>query len=180
MGSAASKAPKRAFPKTQISQRTEPPGQQTSGQELPSTAGRPDQSQHRPTDQHQQDEVEQDFLKQLKQEGVKDAELGSFLDKLGGAIAGTRVSTLDIKPGTAKQPVHQWKEAGRLDTAAMQRLFQDVHRMEQGQKQVDLEALSQRYGIDISLLDRVIHFNRVPAVTQQPDGSLFGSWQWKS
>lgn len=26
----------------------------------------------------------------------------------------------------------------------MQRLFQDVHRMEQGQKQVDLEALSQR------------------------------------
>ena len=40
---------------------------------------------------------EQDFLQQLKREGVKDNELGFFLDKLGGAIAGKQVSTLDVK-----------------------------------------------------------------------------------
>ena len=28
---------------------------------------------------------------------MKDADLGSFLDKLGGAIAGKQVSTLDVK-----------------------------------------------------------------------------------
>lgn len=48
-------------------------------------------------DQQEQEDQEQDFLRQLKQEGVRHAELGSFLDKLGGAIAGKRVSTLDIK-----------------------------------------------------------------------------------
>lgn len=53
---------------------------------------------HSCADQQEQEEVqEQDFLQQLKQEGVKHAELGSFLDKLGGAIAGKHVSTLDIK-----------------------------------------------------------------------------------
>ncbi len=45
---------------------------------------------------------EQDFLRHLKQEGVKDADLGSFLDKLGGAIAGKRVSTLDSKVTSAE------------------------------------------------------------------------------
>lgn len=36
-------------------------------------------------------------MQRLKREGVKDDELGSFLDKLGGAIAGKNVSTLDVK-----------------------------------------------------------------------------------
>ena len=50
------------------------------------------------TGQQEQEEIkEQDFLRELKQQGVKHAELGSFLDKLGGAIAGKHVSTLDIK-----------------------------------------------------------------------------------
>lgn len=40
---------------------------------------------------------EQDFLQQLKQEGIRDDELGSFLDKLGGAIAPKQVSTMDLK-----------------------------------------------------------------------------------
>lgn len=48
-------------------------------------------------DQQEQEDQAQDFLQHFKQEGVKHAELGSFLDKLGGAIAGKRVSTLDIK-----------------------------------------------------------------------------------
>ena len=41
-------------------------------------------------------------------------------------------------------------------------------------------SFASRYDIDKSLLEKVIHFNRVPAVTQQADGSLFGSWEWKS
>ena len=44
----------------------------------------------------------------------------------------------------AKQPVHQRKEEGRLDTAALRHLLQDVHRMEQSQDQLDLVDLSQR------------------------------------
>ena len=48
-------------------------------------------------DQQEQEDQEQGFLHHIKQEGVKHAELGSFLDKLGGAIAGNRISTLDMK-----------------------------------------------------------------------------------
>lgn len=40
--------------------------------------------------------------------------------------------------------MHQRKEEGRLDTAAVRHLFQDVHHMEQSHEQLDLEALSQR------------------------------------
>lgn len=120
MGSAASKAPKRTFPKTGTLQRTEKPTSQTADHIHPSSGPQPDTQQqagenggtestsalcnnsakvpHCCADQHAHDEIqEQDFLRQLKQEGVKHAELGSFLDKLGGAIAGKHVSTLDIK-----------------------------------------------------------------------------------
>ena len=55
-----------------------------------------------------------------------------------------RYKRLAMQHGDAKQPVHQRKEEGRLDTAALHHLFQDVHRMEQSQEQLDLEALSQR------------------------------------
>lgn len=178
MGSAASKAPKRTFPKTGTLQRTEKPTSQTADHIHPSSGPQPDTQQQ--ADQHAHDEIqEQDFLRQLKQEGVKHAELGSFLDKLGGAIAGKHVSTLDIKHGDAKQILHQ-KEAGRLDTAALRHLFQDVHRMEQLSEPLDLDSLSHRYGVDKSLLQKVLHFNRLPAVTQHADGRLLGSWQWKA
>ncbi|KAL3161867.1 hypothetical protein ABBQ38_008957 [Trebouxia sp. C0009 RCD-2024] len=202
MGSAASKAPKRTFPKTGTLQRTEKPTSQTADHIHPSSGPQPDTQQqagenggtestsalcnnsakvpHCCADQHAHDEIqEQDFLRQLKQEGVKHAELGSFLDKLGGAIAGKHVSTLDIKHGDAKQILHQ-KEAGRLDTAALRHLFQDVHRMEQLSEPLDLDSLSHRYGVDKSLLQKVLHFNRLPAVTQHADGRLLGSWQWKA
>ncbi|KAL3161364.1 hypothetical protein ABBQ32_010259 [Trebouxia sp. C0010 RCD-2024] len=182
MGSAASKAPKRAFPKTGTLQRTDHPTSQTADHVHhvpPGSGAQPDAKQQ--SDQQEQEEVqEQDFLQQLKQEGVKHAELGSFLDKLGGAIAGKHVSTLDIKHGDAKQTLHQRKEAGRLDTAALRHLFQDVHRMEQSPEPIDLDSLSHRYGLDKSLLKKVIHFNRLPAVTQHADGRLLGSWQWKA
>ena len=123
MGSAASKAPKRAFPKAQTLQRAENPTSQTASPALPSVGARPDLQQQSgmhadplagprqaltkqwsrfPTpvvfaDQQEQEDQEQDFLRQLKQEGVKHAELGSFLDKLGASVAGKHVSTLGIK-----------------------------------------------------------------------------------
>ena len=37
-----------------------------------------------------------------------------------------------------------------------------------------------RYGIDQSLLERVLRFNRIPAISQAADGRLFGSWHFKS
>lgn len=40
--------------------------------------------------------------------------------------------------------MHLRKEEGRLDTVALRHLFQEVHRMEQSQEQLDLEALSRR------------------------------------
>ena len=123
MGSAASKAPKRTFRKTGTLQRTENPTTQAADHVHPGTGAQPDPHQQSGEDaqplgiyistiqrkvhrsrsgigagQQEQEEIkEQDFLRELKQQGVKHAELGSFLDKLGGAIAGKHVSTLDIK-----------------------------------------------------------------------------------
>lgn len=145
MGSAASKAPKRTFPKSQPIRRSETPTNQTAAQATPHKIGQPVQAQQQQTsDQENLVDQEQDFLLHLKQEGVKDADLGSFLDKLGGAIAGKQVSTLDIKHGATKKLLHHRKEEGRLSTAVLRNLFQDVHRMEQNQKQVDLTALANR------------------------------------
>lgn len=181
MGSAASKTPKRAFPKSQPVQRSETPTNHTTAQTTPHRIAQPVQVQQQQTaDQENPVDQEQDFLLHLKQEGVKDADLGSFLDKLGGAIAGKQVSTLDVKHGAAKKLLHHRKEEGRLSTAVLRNLFQDVHRMEQNQKQMDLAALANRYGIEKQLLEKVLHFNRIPAITQQADGRLFGSWQWKA
>ncbi len=46
--------------------------------------------------------------------------------------------------GATKKVSHHRKEEGRLSTAVLRNLFQDVHRMEQNQKQVDLAALANR------------------------------------
>ncbi|KAL0050643.1 hypothetical protein WJX82_004002 [Trebouxia sp. C0006] len=127
-------------------QRSETPTNQTTSPATPHRIAQPVQAQQQTADQENPVDQEQDFLLHLKQEGVKDADLGSFLDKLGGAIAGKQVSTLDIK----------------------------------NQKQVDLAALANRYGIEKQLLEKVLHFTRIPAITQQADGRLFGSWQWKA
>lgn len=180
MGSAVSKAPKRTFPKTRTLQQTEDATRQTADQVSPSIGVQPDTQQQ--LDQKEQEEnQDHDFLRQLKQDGVRHAELGSFLDKLGGAIAGKHVTTLDMKHGAAKQTVHQRKEEdGRLNTAALRHLFQDVHRIGQSPEQLDLDSLSHRYGVDRSLLKKVLHYNRLPAVTQHADGRLVGSWQWKA
>ena len=60
----------------------------------------------------------QDFLQQLKQQGVKDDELGSFLDKLGGAIAPKHVSTLDVKVSLDSGfNMHREPFAGKHSTA---------------------------------------------------------------
>ncbi|KAA6419912.1 MAG: hypothetical protein FRX49_10102 [Trebouxia sp. A1-2] len=174
MGSASSKAPKRAFPKSQPIPRSVTPTNQTTAQTTPHSIAQPVQAQQQQTaDQENPVDHEQDFLLHLKQEGVKDADLGSFLDKLGGAIAGKQ-------HGAAKKVLHHQKEEGRLSTAVLRNLFQDVHRMEQTQKQVDLAALANRYGIEKQLLEKVLHFSRIPAIAQQADGRLFGSWQWKA
>lgn len=50
----------------------------------------------------------------------------------------------DMQHGDAKQLLHQRREEGRLSTAALRSLFQDVHHMEQSQSQLDLAALSKR------------------------------------
>lgn len=122
MGSAVSKAPKRTFPKTRTLQQTEDATRQTADQVSPSIGVQPDTQQQlgasaqqfvvqtnayphlqgsNPNvcaDQKEQEEnQDHDFLRQLKQDGVRHAELGSFLDKLGGAIAGKHVTTLDMK-----------------------------------------------------------------------------------
>ncbi len=44
-----------------------------------------------------------------------------------------------------KQLSQQNRDEGRLSTAAMRNLFHDVHRMEQSENHLDLEALSSRY-----------------------------------
>ena len=114
MGAAVSKTPKRVFPKTMPAQRVElvapeqsaptesqatgpvrehgiavfaGPKWQRLGYDMQALAAKPS---------HDHDH-EQDFLRQLKQEGIRDDELGSFLDKLGGAIAPKQVSTMDLK-----------------------------------------------------------------------------------
>ena len=37
-----------------------------------------------------------------------------------------------------------------------------------------------RYEVDQKLLEAVLRFNRIPAITEAADGRLLGSWQWKT
>lgn len=108
MGSAASKVPKRAFPKAMPAQRSRPAERTEVDQAAEATVpglskaveAAPKFERAAPGQFHAEPpspEQEQDFLLQLKREGVKDSELGSFLDKLGGAIAGKQISTQDLK-----------------------------------------------------------------------------------
>ena len=50
----------------------------------------------------------------------------------------------DMQHGDSKQLLHQRREEGRLSTAALRSLFQDVHHMEQNRSKPDLAALSKK------------------------------------
>ncbi|KAK9840448.1 hypothetical protein WJX74_010011 [Apatococcus lobatus] len=169
MGSVVSKTPKRRFPAPRSAGSPSSGASETKPVEPPDVEAAVADLRRKESGGRPPGNLESD-LPQLK-----DSDLASLLDQIGGSIQGRAVAEGPTGKIRARRATEEEKEArlkGRIPIIAVRDILEQQQQANVSGTDLNIPALAQKYGADEETLRKVLRYHRLPILEKLEDGRL--------